>query len=465
MTASTDIPADVSRVSEAEVRAALGGILYRSLRPVVAGLAWLYGMYTFGHPVFIEGESGILLATVAGGTGLLFLGLRLGWSYLPSHVPWPHVLGAGVVALVLGNTLLHFYLTSGLIQSTNIILLLLGIGVLTLSTQWYAFMAGTTLVGWGSAVWATAPHEQLPHYSFAVLSAAVLATVVHLARRRSAATGERERLRGEQLRRALARSLRAEASTRRALEESNEALEKAVEEAEQMNRLQAAFLADMSHEIRTPLTSIIGFAEVLDEEASGKAQHFSQLILKSSQRLLDTVNSVLDLSKLETEEVHLDLEEVDVAEEVRDTVRLFQAQAEEATVDLSVEAPASLDARLDASALHRCCSNLVSNAIKYTEAGGEVTVRVDTSNGQVVVAVEDTGVGIDPEFQETLFEPFEQSEDGALQGEDGTGLGLAITHRLVSLMEGTIDVESEPGEGSVFTVQVPRWIGEDEPAS
>jgi signal transduction histidine kinase len=461
MTAQTDIPEEVAQVSDADIRAAFGDILYQSLRPIVSGLAWLYAMYAFGHPVFIGGQTGTVLALVAAGTALLLSGLRLGWSYLPSRVPWPHVLGTGITGLVLGNTLLHLYLTSGIIQSTNVILLLLGIGALSLSTPWYAFMASMTLGGWGITVWLTLPHEQLPHYGFAVLSAAVLATIVHVARRRSTTTGERERLRGKQLRSALARSLRAEAATRRDLEESKEALEKAVDEAEQMNRLQAAFLADMSHEIRTPLTSIIGFAEVLDEEATGEAKRFANLILDSSQRLLETVNSVLDLSKLETEEVHLDLEHVDVAEEVSDTVRLFQAQAEEAEVDLAVDAPSELDARLDASALHRCCSNLVSNAIKYTEAGGSVAVQVRSPGEQIVIEVEDTGVGIDPEFQDTLFKPFEQSEEGTLQSEDGTGLGLAITHRLVSLMNGSIDVESTPGEGSVFTVQVPRWLDED----
>ncbi len=462
MTAPVDIPEEGTQVNETDVRAALGEIVRSSLKPIVAGLAWLYGVYAFGHPVFIGGQTGTFLAIVAAGTALLFLGLRLGWSYLPSRVPWPHGIGTGIVTLVLGNTLLHFYLTNNILQSTNVILLLLGVGTLSLSTPWYALMAGMTLGGWGLTVWATWPHEQLPHYGFAVLSAAVLATVVHVARRRSTSAGERERLRGKQLRSALARSLRAEAATRRALEESNEALEKAVEEAEQMNRLQAAFLADMSHEIRTPLTSIIGFAEVLDEETTGEAGRFSTLILESSQRLLDTINSVLDLSKLETEEVHLDLEEIDVAAEVRDTVRLFQAQAEEAEIDLSVETPPSVDARLDASALHRCCSNLVSNAIKYTEADGAVSVRVETEEDQVVVEVEDTGVGIDPAFQDALFEPFEQSEEGALRSEDGTGLGLAITHRLVSLMDGTIEVESTPEEGSVFTIRVPRWVRESE---
>lgn len=454
MTAPTDASKEVTQVSDSDVRTALGNIVYRSLKPVVAGLACLYGFYAFGHPVFIGGRTGALLAAVAVGTGLLFLGLRLGWQHLPRRVPWPHVLGTGITTIVLGNTLLHLYLTNGIIQSTNVILLLLGVGFLSLSPRWYALMTTLALGGWGGTVWATLPHDQLVHYSFAVLSATVLATVVHVARRRSVVEGQRERLRGEQLQAALARSLRAEAATRRALENSNEALEKAVEEAEEMNRLQAAFLADMSHEIRTPLTSIIGFAEVLDEKVSGEAGRFSELILESSQRLLDTVNSVLDLSKLETESVHLSPERVNVADEVRDTVRLFQAQAEENDIDLTVEAPDRVEAVLDASALHRCCSNLVSNAIKYTDEGS-VIVRIRTEADWIAVEVEDTGVGIDPAHQDTLFEPFEQAGADALQDESGTGLGLAITNRLVSLMDGTIEVESTPGEGAVFTVWVP----------
>ena len=458
MTLPTGIPEEVAQVCDTNVRAALDHILFRSLRPVLAGLAWLNGVYALGHPVFIGGQVGAVLSIVAGGTALLFLGLWWAWDRLPSRVPWPHVLGSGITMIVLGNTLLHFYLTDSIIQSTNIILLLLGVGFLSLSTLWYTGMASVILAGWGLTVWVTLPHAQLVHYGFAVLSAFVLATVVHVARRRSVARGQRDRLRGEKLRAALARSLRTEADTRRALEESNQALEKAVEEAEEMNRLQAAFLADMSHEIRTPLTSIIGFAEMLDEKvAEGEARRFSQLILESSQRLLDTVNSVLDLSKLKTESVHLDPKTVDAAEEVRDTVRLFQAQAEEAEVDLAVDAPDTIEARVDASALHRCCSNLVSNAIKYTGDGGSVRVKTWAGDDQIAVEVEDTGVGIEPAFRENLFEPFEQSGEKEPQEEGGTGLGLAITHRLVSLMDGTVEVESTPGEGSVFTLRVPRW--------
>lgn len=463
MTTPSDIPESVAEVEHADVRAALGNILYRNLRPIVAGLAVLYAVYAFGHPVFIGGYTGTLLSVVAVGTSILFLILRLNWRHLPQAVPWPHALGTGIVTVVLGNTLMHFYLTGEIAQSTNIILLLLSMGFLSLSTPWYALMAGMTLTGWGATVWGTLPHTQLPHYGFAVASATVLATVGHVARRRSATSGTRERLQGKKLRAELARALRSEAATRRALEDSNQALEKAVEEAEEMNRLQAAFLADMSHEIRTPLTSIIGFAEMLEEEvADEEPRRFVELILESGRRLLDTVNSVLDLSKLKRRSVHLNPKPTDVRDELRKTVRLFRTQAEEANLSLTVEVPASLDARLDASALHRSCSNLLSNAIKYTDPGGSVEVRGYPNGNDVVVEVEDDGIGIDPAFQDNLFEPFEQSDVGALHSEEGTGLGLAITQRLVSLMGGTIEVESTPDEGSLFTISVPRWADGDD---
>lgn len=340
MTLPTHISDQALQVDEGAVRAALSRVFRRILKPIVTGLGGLYCVFALGHPVFVGGTVGVVLALVAAATGLLLL--------------------------------------------------------------------------------------------------------------------------GRALRGALAQSLRTEARTRAALEESNAALEKGVTEAEEMNRLQAAFLADMSHEIRTPLTSIIGFAEVLDDRVSGEAGRFTSLILTSSRRLLDTLNSVLDLSKLDREEVRLEPEQTDVATEVRDTVRLFRAQAEEVGVSLRVEGPAAIPAALDPSALHRCCSNLVSNAVKYTGEGGSVTVRARAEADTVVVTVADTGVGIDPASQDTLFDPFEQSDEGAQQNEGGTGLGLAITQRLASLMGGAIEVESTPGEGSVFTLRLPRWAHDGE---
>lgn len=456
MALPNDIPEEVLHVDEGEIRTALGGVFRRTLKPIVMGLAILYCVYAFGHPVFIDGTAGLVLSAISATTGLLFFGLQYGWEKLPRRSPWPHGMGAVVAGLVLINILLHLVLTDDLSQTTNLLLLLLAIGALTLSTAWYAAMVGGTVGAWGLAVWMTLPHDQLSHYGFSVVSAVVLATVLHRVRRQSAWQEQRERLAGRQLRTALAQSLQTEAGTRRALEESNAALEKAVLEARETNRLQAAFLADVSHEIRTPLTSIIGFAEVIEEEVTGEVERFTALLLESSRRLLETLNSVLDLSKLNREEIHLEPERVNVSKELRDTVRLFRTQARDAGVALSLDVPPTLAAELDPSALHRCCSNLVGNAIKYTDEGGSVTVRALGESGVLLVEVADTGIGIDPAFQETLFDPFQQSETGEDREGAGTGLGLAITRRLVSLMDGTISVESTPGEGSVFTIRLPR---------
>ena len=433
-----DLSDEVTEVDDADVRAALSRTFRRTLKPIVTVLAGLYCVFALGHPVFIEGPVGRVLAIVAAATGLVLFGVRAGWDRLPDRVPWPHALGAAVAGLVLVNILLHLVLTDDPTQSTNVLLLLLTAGALMLSTPWYAAVTGATLAGWGGAIWTTLPHPQLSHYGFAVVSAAGLATVLHRVRRQSAWRELYERLLGRRLRAALTRSLRSEARAREALEDSNAALEKAVAEAE---------------EIRTPLTSIIGFAEVLDDEASGTAGRFAGLVLESSRRLLDTLNSVLDLSKLNREEEQLAPERTDVGAEVRDTVRLFRPQAETAGVSLTVEGPSSVPATLDPSALHRCCSNLVSNAIKYTGDGGTVTVRVRAEEDVVVVSVVDTGEGIAPDVREALFEPFERPDEET----EGAGLGLAITDRLVSLMGGRIEVESTPGEGSTFTLRVPRW--------
>jgi len=452
------VPPDISEepleVDDADVRAALNETFRRTLKPIVTVLAGLYCIFALGPPVFIEGPVGVGLGIVSAATGLVLFGGRACWDRLPDHAPWPHALGTAVAGLVLANILLHLVLTDDPTQSTNVLLLLLTAGALMLSTPWYAAVTGGTLVGWGLAIWITLPHPRLPHYGFAVVSAAALATVLHRVRRQSAWRELYERLLGRRLRAALTRSLRSEARAREVLEDSNAALEKAVAEAEEMSRLQAAFMADVSHEIRTPLTSIIGFAEVLDDEASGTAGRFAGLVLESSRRLLDTLNSVLDFSKLNREEQQLAPERADVGAEVRETVRLFRPQAETAGVSLTVEGPSSVPATLDPSALHRCCSNLVSNAIKYTGDGGAVTVRVRAEADEVIVSVQDTGEGIAPDGRTALFEPFEQSDEEA---EEGVGLGLAITDRLVSLMGGRIEVESTLGEGSTFTLRVPRW--------
>jgi PAS domain S-box-containing protein len=237
-------------------------------------------------------------------------------------------------------------------------------------------------------------------------------------------------------------------------------------EAEKANQLKSAFLANMSHEIRTPLTSIIGFAEAIGDELASaddrgrrveddSLDRFAALIERSGRRLLETLNAVLNLSKLEAGEMDLDAEPVNLSEEVAEGVRLFARQAEAADVALVADGDeAGVWARSDAVGLRIVLRNLISNAIKYTEAGGTAWVRARSAGEAAVLEVEDTGLGMDPETVPQVFAAFQQAEGRPRQAE-GIGLGLAVTKRLVDQLEGTIEVTTALGEGTCLSVHLP----------
>ncbi|HYE96915.1 MAG TPA: PAS domain-containing sensor histidine kinase [Rubricoccaceae bacterium] len=238
-------------------------------------------------------------------------------------------------------------------------------------------------------------------------------------------------------------------------EAAREEAERARAEAEEMARLKSAFLANMSHEIRTPLTAIIGFAQVLAEEVDAEHADLVGPIESGGRRLLDTLNSVLDLARLRADRVILCPERVDVAEEAHEVATMLRVRAQEKGLALTVHGPpCGVYARADRSALQRVLSNLVSNAVKFTDAG-RIVVGVEAGAGEVRLRVRDTGRGISAEFLPVLFEEFRQESTGLNRSHEGSGLGLAITKGLVDLMGGTIAVESREGEGSVFTVTLP----------
>jgi PAS domain S-box-containing protein len=242
------------------------------------------------------------------------------------------------------------------------------------------------------------------------------------------------------------------------LRAAKEGAEKARREAEEAARLKSAVLANMSHEIRTPLTSIIGFAEAIGE-SSEAAERFAPLIEKSGKRLLETLDGVLTLSKLEAGQVEFDEETVSLKEEAETLVEELRPQAEEAGIDCRVEANGRpVRARVDKGGVQIALRNLVANAIKYTEEG-EVVVRAYRDEGAAVLEVEDTGIGMDPEVAEDLFEPFRQASEGLSREYEGTGVGLAVTKEAIDQMGGTIEVETEKGEGSRFTVRLPLGSG------
>ncbi len=238
--------------------------------------------------------------------------------------------------------------------------------------------------------------------------------------------------------------------------EAEFALIQAKEQAEEMARLKDAFLANMSHEIRTPLTSVLGFTELLRDEVGEAHREYVDMIQASGRRLQETLTSVLELSQLQSGQVVLHPEVVNVAALAEETIRLLTPQARARGLDLHLDAPEpGLRARCNAAALGRVLTNLIGNAIKFTNTG-TVTARLRTEGADLELQVIDTGVGMAPGFLPHLFEDFRQESRGLGRTHEGNGLGLSISRRLVELMGGTIAVASEKGHGTTFTVRLPR---------
>jgi signal transduction histidine kinase len=214
------------------------------------------------------------------------------------------------------------------------------------------------------------------------------------------------------------------------------------------------FLANMSHELRTPLNAIIGFSEVLAERMFGeineKQAEYIGDILQSGQHLLSLINDILDLSKIEAGRMELELSDFDLPSSIENTLTLVRERALRRGIELGRTVDERLGmVRADERKVKQVLLNLLSNAMKFTPEGGRIDVRAAVRDGLAEISVTDTGVGIAPEDQETVFEEFRQVGTAAKKVE-GTGLGLAISRKFVELHGGRIWVESQVGKGSTF---------------
>jgi signal transduction histidine kinase len=226
------------------------------------------------------------------------------------------------------------------------------------------------------------------------------------------------------------------------------------------NRHKDEFLANMSHELRTPLNAIIGFSEVMLERMFGdineKQEEYLNDILTSGRHLLSLINDILDLSKIEAGKMELDLADFNLAAAIDNALTLVHERAARRGLALSQEVDDRIgEFRGDERKIKQVLLNLLSNAIKFTAEGGRIDVRAVLKGDVVEVSVTDTGVGIAPEDQETVFEEFRQVGTDLARKHEGTGLGLALTRRFVELHGGNIWLESEVGVGSTFTFALP----------
>lgn len=233
-------------------------------------------------------------------------------------------------------------------------------------------------------------------------------------------------------------------------------LRAAKERAEAAAHAKSVFLANMSHDIRTPLTAILGFAEILRlRGGDAEMREMTEMIKAGGKRLMDTLNSVLDLARLEGGESQLTIEPVNVTHEVSEIIRLFRSNAEEKGLALELDAPdETIWGGIDRAAFNRVLMNILGNALKFTSKGS-VSARVWRQDERFFLSVEDTGPGIPKEVISKIFDAFTRSRQSEVRQVEGSGLGMTITRQLVRLMGGQIHVESEVGKGSVFTVSLP----------
>jgi cell cycle sensor histidine kinase DivJ len=240
-----------------------------------------------------------------------------------------------------------------------------------------------------------------------------------------------------------------------------QALERARAEADNANAAKGKFLANMSHELRTPLNAVIGFSDMLINEErmrldGPRRQEYAKLINDSGNHLLTVVNGILDMSKLETGDFEISPEPFAPAQVIGNCCDLLALKARETGVELNRRLPESLpDLIADKRSFKQILLNLISNAVKFTERGGRVTVGAVVEISEIVVTVEDTGVGISAEDLPKIGRPFFQARGTYDRRHDGTGLGLSIVRGLVDLHGGGFEISSEVGKGTRFTVRLP----------
>jgi len=424
-----------SNISQQEIREALAGVVYENLHLVSISLALLFLVFTIAHCVVLPRPIAVPMITVAFLSAVLFTGLAILMKRSVITVRYAHQTTAGMAQIVLANSLLHLYLTREIHQTTNILLLIVGVACFCLSTPYFVFVLLTALIGWGLIVWSLPPSPEWLHFGFAMFAATVLALLTYYVRLR---THQRlERLRLQDIRQ------RTE-------------LEGALIAAKEVERLKDDLISTVSHELRTPLTSLLGFTELMlaRDFPHAKQQDLLNVMHRESLRLTNLVNNFLDLQAITSGYPPYHFVDVELTPLLHETVTVFAKADEKHTWETSL--PDSLPlVHIDTDRIQQVLANLVSNAVKFSPDSGVITVGAERQDMMVKVWITDQGIGVPVEALPKLFTKFFRVEDEAIRVIGGTGLGLALVKEIIEAHQGQIGVESTQGKGSTFFFTLP----------
>ena len=424
------IPAELSEDPRVRYDAAAARVLY----PVSGLVGAMYLALAIMHPLFVGGTNGLILSITAGISAAIML--TLAWSrrnnesidYAPSQL-------ALVFIILIINSTLHLYLTQQNYQSTNLMLVTIAIGMAVLQTNWYLILTG---LSWAGFVFGML-HIPAPYWSHWVI-AMMLATLI-----------------GYLMRMARRQNIDQAAGT---MAQQHSRLEQAEYLAENRQNL----LATISHDIRTPVTGIVGMVDLLlQRPLDARTRELVVGVQHSADGLTTLLNNLLDLARVEAGRLELDTGDADLEDIIDEVTQMVGPLAQRKRVPLIAALDPDLDSRIhtDISRLKQVLLNLVSNAVKFTDAGAVTVVarpaRVKRQPG-VDIAVTDTGPGMTEEELGSIFEAFVQASSGVHKRHGGSGFGLAIAQQLTLALGGELTVSSEPGVGTTFHVLLP--VGE-----
>ena len=424
-----------SHISQQEMRVALAGVVYDGLRPISLGLSFLFLIFAIAHSVLLPRSIAVPMAVTAFLSAVLFVVLAILIQRALVTARYAHQIVAGIAQVVLVNCFLHLYLTGEMHQTTNILLLIVGVACFCLSIPCFVFVLTTALVGWGLIVWSLPPSPEWLHFTFAMFSATVLALLVFYVRLRTYRRLEHLRVQERQ---------------------QKIELENALTAAKEVDRLKDDLISTVSHELRTPLTSLLGFTELMlaRDFSQPKQRDLLSIVHRESLRLTNLINNFLDFQAITSGRPRYHFAKAQLTPLLREIVSVFAQSDGKHTWQLSV--PDSLPpVYIDTNRIQQVLANLFSNAVKFSPELGTITVGAEHQQSMIKVWVSDQGMGIPSYALPQLFTKFFRVDDDATRAISGTGLGLALVKEIIEAHQGQVWVESTHGKGSTFFFTLP----------